>query len=191
MSKVYRVYVEKRKENSVEAHDIRHNLRHQLGLKTVKDVRVLNRYDLQGINEDVLKMGVSTILSEPMTDEVYLEDYPSLSQAKIFAVEYLPGQYDVRADFAQQCFQLLSQETNIKIKYARVYEITGINEKEMKLIEDFFINPVDSRLAKLEKPETLDDQTTVIKEVPIIKGFRDFSVEQLNDYIRSNGMAMN
>lgn len=191
MNKVYRVYVVKRKENAVEAKEIRHNLRHQLMMENVDDVIVVNRYDLQGISEEVLKKGIHTILSEPMVDDVYLEDYPVPDDYHVFAIEYLPGQYDVRADFAEQCFQLLTEEKGVKVRCARLYVVKGVSDEDIPAIENYLINPVDSRLASLAKPESLDDANIDIKPVPIIEGFTNFSKEELEHYLAQNGMAMN
>ena len=106
MSKVYRVYVEKKKAYGVEANELLNNIQTQLKMTNVASVSIVNRYDLQGVSEDVLKQGIPTILSEPMVDDVYLEDYPVDSDAKVFAIEFLPGQYDQRADACEQCFQV-------------------------------------------------------------------------------------
>lgn len=190
MSKVYRVYVEKREDYAVEANEIRHNLRHQLGMMQVESVAVVNRYDLQGINEDVLKQGIPTILSEPMVDDVYLETYPDMDELT-FAVEYLPGQYDQRADACEQCFQLLTEEKGVKVKCARLYIIKGITKEDIPAIQNFLINPVDSRVASLDKPEDLNDGAVEIKKVPVITGFNNFNKEQLEQFLADNGMAMN
>ena len=187
MSQVYRVYVVKRKENAVEAKEIRHNIRHQLDMMQLEDVTVVNRYDLQGISEDVLNKGIPTILSEPMVDDVYLEHYDIPEGAKVFAIEYLPGQYDVRADFAAQCFQLLTGSKDIKVRCARLYIMQGISDEDVAPIEHFLINPVDSRIASLDKPASLDDAKVEIKPVPVIEGFRDYDQQALEDYIVHNG----
>ena len=110
MSKVYRVYVEKRKDYAVEADEILNNLRTQLKLDTLTSLSVVNRYDVQGVSVDVLNQGIPTILSEPMVDDIYKEEYHVSVGAKIFAIEFLPGQYDQRADACEQCFQLLTGE---------------------------------------------------------------------------------
>jgi phosphoribosylformylglycinamidine synthase len=112
MSKVYRVYVEKRKEYAVEAKDILNDIHSQLNIQSVDNVSVINRYDVQGVSEDVLNQGIKTILSEPMVDDVTLEDINV--EGKIIAIEYLPGQYDQRADACEQCFQLLTGEKKCK-----------------------------------------------------------------------------
>ena len=147
MAKVYRVYVEKRKENAVEADSIKHDLMTRLGLTDISNLTVVNRYDLQGITEEVLEEGIPTILSEPMVDEVYREEYAILEGAVSFAIEYLPGQYDARADACEQCFQLLTGEKGVKVKCAKLIVIEGISSDELPAIKHYLINPVDSREA--------------------------------------------
>ena len=120
MSKVYRVYVEKKSAYAIEANELLNNIQTQLKIETVTDVHVVNRYDLQGVSEDVLKQGIPTILSEPMVDEIYQEDYPLNEHQKAFAIEFLPGQYDQRADACEQCFQVLTGEKNVKVKCAKL-----------------------------------------------------------------------
>ncbi|MDE6952330.1 MAG: phosphoribosylformylglycinamidine synthase [Erysipelotrichales bacterium] len=191
MSKVYRIYVEKRKDYAVEANEILDNLKTQLKMESLKTVSVVNRYDVQGISEDVLNQGIPTILSEPMVDDVYKEDYPS-NNAHMFAIEYLPGQYDQRADACEQCFQLLTGEKSVKVKCARLIVLTGdLSNDDLIRIQNYLINPVDQRLASLDKPTDLTDSEVHIDPVPVIEGFIDFNDEQLKQYIKDNGMAMN
>ena len=191
MSKVYRVYVEKRKEYKVEALEILHNIKAQLKIEVLEDLSIVNRYDVQNVEEDVLKQGISIILSEPMVDDVMLEEYPSEGK-KIFAIEYLPGQYDQRADACEQCFQLLSGKKSVKVKCAKLIVLTGnITDEELIKIQKYLINPVDQRLASLEHITDLTDNTVQIDKVPTIEGFIDFTEEELKSYIKNNGMAMN
>ena len=105
MSDVKRIYVEKRAAYATEANEIKHNLIEQLGLE-IKSLRVINRYDVQGIDDDILAQGINTILAEPMVDDVYQEDFPRNDDEAIFAIEFLPGQYDQRADSCEQCFAI-------------------------------------------------------------------------------------
>ena len=119
MNQVYRIYVEKRKDYSVEADEILSNVKTQLKIDTLESLSVVNRYDVQGVSEDVLNQGIPTILSEPMVDDIYREEYP-IKDARVFAIEYLPGQYDQRADACEQCFQLLTGEKNVKVKCAKL-----------------------------------------------------------------------
>lgn len=191
MSKVYRVYVEKRKEYAVEADEILNDIQTQLNINHIQSLSVVNRYDVQGIEEDVLNQGIPTILSEPMVDEVYEEDYPTDNKT-VFAIEFLPGQYDQRADACEQCFQLLTGQKNVKVRCAKLIVIGGdISEEELIKIQNYLINPVDQRLATLDKVNDLSDKEVTIDPVPVIDGFIHYSEEQLKDYISQNGMAMN
>ena len=191
MSKVYRIYVEKRKEYAVEADEILNNLKTQLKLNDLESLKVVNRYDVQGVSEEVLNQGIPTILSEPMVDDVTLEDYPA-DNAQVFAIEYLPGQYDQRADACEQCFQLLTGEKNVKVKCAKLIVLEGnLSDEDVQRVQNYLINPVDQRLASLDKVNDLADSEVVINPVPVIEGFIDFNDEQLKQYIKDNGMAMN
>ena len=173
MSKVYRVYVEKKKEYAVEALEILHNLKRELKLDNLCDVSVINRYDVAGVDEKTLNEGINIILSEPMVDEVMLEDYPS-TDATIFGIEYLPGQYDQRADACEQCFQLLTGEKNVKVKCAKLIALYGeITESDLEKIKKYLINPVDQRVASLAKVNNLAMEEVKIDLVPIITGFID------------------
>ncbi|MDO4439461.1 MAG: phosphoribosylformylglycinamidine synthase [Eubacteriales bacterium] len=191
MSKVYRVYVEKRQGFDVEANDILKTLREQCEVKGLNKVHLLNRYDVQYVDEEILNKGISTILSEPMVDDVYLEEYP-VGDNTVFAIEYLPGQYDQRADACEQCFQLMTGDQNVKVKCAKVYVLEGeVTSDEIDRIKAFLINPVDQRLASLEKPEDLKDITSEVGSVPVIDGFINFSDEELKAFVKDWGMAMN
>ncbi len=188
---VYRVYVEKRSEYAVEANEVLHNLKTQLKLTNLKEVKVINRYDLEGLDSEILNKGVNTILSEPMVDDVYFEEYDS-KDGLMFGIEYLPGQYDQRADACEQCFQLLTGEKNVKVKCAKMIVLYGeISNEEIKKVQNYLINPVDQRLARLEKLNDLSDAQVNIEKVPVIVGFNEFSDEQLKEFLKENGMAMN
>ena len=188
---VYRVYVEKRSEYAVEANEVLHNLKTQLKLDNLKDLKVVNRYDLEGLDNKTLNEGVNTILSEPMVDDVYFEEYDS-KEGFVFGIEYLPGQYDQRADACEQCFQLLTGEKNVKVKCAKIIVLYGeLSEEEIKKVQNYLINPVDQRLARLEKLDDLADAEVKIEKVPVIVGFIEFSDEKLKEFLKENGMAMN
>ena len=147
MSKVYRVYVEKKSAYAIEANELLNNIQTQLKIETVTGVHVVNRYDLQGVSEDVLKQGIPTILSEPMVDEIYQEDYPLNEHQKAFAIEFLPGQYDQRADACEQCFQVLTGEKNVKVKCAKLIVLEGqVSDDDVKDIQNYLINPVDQNI---------------------------------------------
>ena len=191
MNKVNRVYVEKRKEYAVEALEILNNLKVQLKLDNLNNLRVVNRYDVQGVNEKTLKEGVSIILSEPMVDDVYLEDYP-LNGNKAFAIEFLPGQYDQRADACEQCFQLLTGEKMVKVKCAKLIVLEGdLTSNDEEKIKNFLINPVDQRVASLDKVDNLEEEKVEINKVPVLEGFIDLDEEGLRNFVKENSLAMN
>ena len=191
MSKVYRVYVEKKKEYAVEALEILHNLKKELYLDKLTDLAVVNRYDVSGVDESTLNEGINIILSEPMVDNVILEDYP-LVGAHVIGIEYLPGQYDQRADACEQCFQLLTGKKTVKVKCAKLVVLYGdLSLDDLEKVKKYLINPVDQRLASLDKVTDLTMEEVKIDLVPEIDGFVDFSEEELKEYIKKNGMAMN
>lgn len=191
MKKVYRVYVEKRKENAVEAEAIKSQLVEELNLTAIDSLSIINRYDIQGVSEEVLNEAIPTILSEPMVDDVYLEDI-SFTDGKFFAIEYLPGQYDQRADSTEQCFQILTGSNSVKVKCARVFKFVGnLTDENIETIKNFLINPVDQRIATLEKYADLNDEMPEIKPVATVEGFNTFSDEQLKEFVNSEGLAMN
>ncbi len=192
MNKVHRIYVEKKKEYAVEAKELLHNLQTQLKLNSLIDVKVINRYDVEGISELYLNEGISIILSEPMVDTVIKEDYPFDNMELVFGIEYLPGQYDQRADACEQCFQLLTGEKGVVVKCAKIIELVGNLEKEdVEKVKKYLINPVDQRLASLDKVTSLKSEKVVIEKVPVVCGFIDFSKEELVKYLSDNSMAMN
>ncbi len=191
MTKVYRIFVNKRAEYDVESVEIFNNISSQLKIKNLKTLKVYNRYDVQGVSEDALKEGVSIILSEPMVDDVQYETLNTINEL-VFGIEYLPGQYDQRADACEQCFQLLTGEKKLKVKCAKIIVLNSeVTEAELVKIQNYLINPVDQRLASLEKPTDLYDEAVEIAKVPTIEGFINFSDDDLKAYIKNNGMAMN
>ena len=190
MNKVYRVFVQKRDEFAVESMEIYNHLKTELKINGLQSLTVAHRYDIQGVSEEAFNKGVDIILSEPMVDDIILEEYKSNDQ--VFAIEYLPGQYDQRADACEQCFQLLTGEKNVKVKYAKLIVLKGeVNDKELLKIQSYLINPVDQRLASLEKPISLDDDKVLIDKVPVISGFIKFNEKELKSFLKENGMAMN
>ena len=188
---VYRVYVEKKQEYAVEASKILHNIQSQLKINGLKNLKVVHRYDVSGVDQKTLDIGIKTILSEPMVDEVIIEEYP-VKDAIVFAIEYLPGQYDQRADACEQCFQLLTGEKNVKVKCAKLIVLFGeLDDSEVYKIQNYLINPVDQRLASLDKITDINEVAPEIAKIPVIEGFIDFSDDALNDYLKSASMAMN
>ena len=191
MSKVYRVYVEKREGFNVEALEILNNLKTQLKIDTLKTLKVVNRYDVQGVSKEVLEKGIEIILSEPMVDEVILEDYV-LENEVAFALEFLPGQYDQRADACEQCFQLLTGEKGVVVKCAKLIVMNDeVSKEDIERIQKFMINPVDQRLASLEKVKNLSSSKVKIDLVPILHGFIDLDEEGLRNFVKDKALAMN
>ena len=161
MSLVYRVYVQKRNEFAVEAMEIYNNLKEQLKIESLNKLDVVYRYDIQGVSKEAFDQGVNIILSEPMVDDVLLEDYP-IENKKVFAIEYLPGQYDQRADACEQCFQLLTGEKNVKVKYAKLIVLNGeVTDKEVEKIEE---NKEEVEQEK-ETNEVIEKAEEIVEEI--------------------------
>lgn len=158
MSSVRRIYVEKKPDYAVLAKELKAEIQGYLGIRTVERVRVLIRYDVENISDETFKRAVHTVFSEPPVDDVYEETFLAANEKEphVFCVEYLPGQFDQRADSAQQCVKLLKEDEDPVIRSATVYVIEGVlSEEELCSIKAHCINPVDSREADLSKPETL------------------------------------
>ena len=183
MSDVIRVFVEKKPGFDVAALQVCDDLRQNLGLLGVTDVKLLNRYDISGLKLEEFAAARTTIFSEPNVDDVYDEVYPVPAGYHVFAMEYLPGQYDQRADSAAQCVQLLTQGERPTVVTARVVAVAGdVSAGEMEKIKSYLINPVESRLASLEKPETLEQQADVPASVARVSGFITWNAEELKRY---------
>ena len=159
MSNVRRVYVEKKSDFAVQAKDLKHEIRSYLGIKDVENVRVLIRYDVENISDEVFEKACNGIFAEPPVDILYRNEFDQAEGARVFSVEFLPGQFDQRADSAVQCIQFLKEDEQPIIKTATTYVVTGkdgaISEEEFAAIKAHCINPVDSREAAEEIPETL------------------------------------
>ncbi|WP_277668903.1 phosphoribosylformylglycinamidine synthase [Caproiciproducens galactitolivorans] len=191
MSDVIRVFVEKKPGFDVEAQHIRSDLVENLGLTSVEEIRLINRYDVSGLTKEQFAAARDTIFSEPNVDNVYDEVYPFPEGYTAFAMEYLPGQYDQRADSAAQCVQLLTQGERPQVATARVIAVKGnVTEEELNKIKNYMVNPVESRLASMEKPETLDTAAETPPDVARVSGFIDWSEQELRGYYESMGFAM-
>ena len=188
---VYRIYVEKKKPFAVEAHSVLTDIRTSLQMDGVEEVRVINRYDVQGVTEEVFQKAQPTVFSEPNVDDVFFT-LPELSEnERIFAVEYLPGQFDQRADSCAQCIQLLVQGDRPTVKNARVYILTGtISDKQFEEIKKYVINPVESREASLDVCRTLDQTYEIKTTVETLNGFISLDREGLADFVSHYGLAM-
>ena len=191
MSNVRRVYVEKKPSFAVKAKELKHEISSYLGIKTVTAVRVLIRYDVENISDDVFEKACHTVFAEPPVDDLYLEKFEAADGAHIFSVEFLPGQFDQRAHSAVQCVQFLDENAQPIIRSATTYVIEGdITEEEFEAIKNHCINPVDSRETGLQKPETLVTEFKDPEDVKIFDGFRDMDEAPLKELYSSLNLAM-
>jgi len=188
---VRRVYVEKKPDFAVKAGELKEDIIHYLGIDTVNHVRVLIRYDIENLSQETYQKALVTIFSEPPVDTVYEEEFPKESGDTIFSVEYLPGQFDQRADSAEQCVKLLNENEEPVIRTAVTYVLSGgFTAAEQAAVKSFCINPVDSREAGAEKPQTLITVFEVPEDVASFDGFQDFTGEELNALYESLNLAM-
>ncbi len=186
---VYRVFVEKKKELANEAKALLSDARGLLGIKGLTDVRVINRYDAENITEELFAYAKQTVFSEPQLDIV--SENPDLSGAAVFAVEYLPGQFDQRADSAAQCIQIISTGERPLVRTAKIYALYGeLTDADVAEIKKYVINPVEAREATLEKPETLKMSYEIPTKVKTVDGFIDLDREGLAAMVSSLGLAM-
>jgi len=188
---VRRIFVEKRKGYDIEAQRLYSDLKENLRIKGLEGVRVVNRYDIFGITEEEYARARHTVFSEPPVDLVYDEFLPLEEKEKPFAVEYLPGQYDQRADSAAQCLQLLTQKERPEVRSARVIVLKGeISAAELARIKEYCINPVESREASLDKPQSLLLETVEAPDVEVLEGFTSKTPSQLQEFLEEKGLAM-
>ena len=191
MSKVKRVYVEKKQPYAVKAKELTEDIKGYLGINTLDAVRVLVRYDVENLSEDTYKKALTTVFSEPPVDNVYEENFPFKETDRIFSVEYLPGQFDQRADSAEQCVKFLNEDEKPVIKSATTYVLEGhMSDEQFEQVKSYCINPVDSRETGLEKPETLVTEFEEPADVIIFDGFKDMEEAPLKELYDSLGLAM-
>ena len=194
MSSVRRVYVEKKPEFAVQAKDLKHEIKNYLGIRDIKEVRILIRYDVENISDDTFEKACNGIFSEPPVDILYHNAFPETENAKVFSVEFLPGQFDQRADSAVQCIQFIKEDEQPVIKTATTYVIVGaegvISEEEFEAVKAHCINPVDSREAQEQIPETLVTKFEEPADVKIFDGFKDMAEDELKELYASLGLAM-
>ena len=187
---VYRVYVEKKGELSVEAASLLSDLRTFLGIKSLTGLRQLNRYDVENIDGELMESCIGTVFSEPQID-IATKELKFNEGDTVFAVEYLPGQFDQRADSAAQCIQIISQGERPTVRTAKVYVLSGqLTEGEIAAIKKYVINPVECREAALDKPETLDVKYDIPESVKTLDGFISLSREELASFVKDYGLAM-
>ncbi|MBE5741990.1 MAG: phosphoribosylformylglycinamidine synthase [Clostridiales bacterium] len=186
---VYRIFVEKKQGLTHEATSLYNELVNLLGIKNLKGVRILNRYDAENISEELFNKSINTVFSEPQLD--IATQTPDLSGGVVFAVEYLPGQFDQRADSAAQCIQIASCGERPIIRSAKVYVLSGeLTNGDIEAIKKYVINPVEAREASLDKPQTLVMAYDIPESVAILDGFIDLDKDGLNEFIKKNGLAM-
>ncbi|MDE7327280.1 MAG: phosphoribosylformylglycinamidine synthase, partial [Lachnospiraceae bacterium] len=194
MGNVKRIYVEKKAPYAVRAKELKEELRSYLGLKGLKEVRVLIRYDIENISDDTYQKALGTIFFEPPVDILYEETLPEKEKngsIHIFSVEYLPGQFDQRADSAEQCVKLLNKTEEPVIRSATTYILTGeISEDDVSRVKEYCINPVDSRETGEVKPETLVTVFDTPEDVKIFDGFKDMPETELKNLYDSLNLAM-
>ncbi len=191
MANVRRVYVEKKADYAVPAKELKEEVRGYLGIKTVDSVRILVRYDIENISDETYKKALNTVFCEPPVDDLYEEEFPMKDGDTVFSVEYLPGQFDQRADSAEQCVKLLNENEEPVIRSATTYVISGaVTEEDKAAIMEHCINPVDSRATGLKKPDTLIQKFDSPKDVKIFDGFKDMAEDDLKELYDSLGLAM-
>ncbi|MCL2101640.1 MAG: AIR synthase-related protein, partial [Fibromonadales bacterium] len=184
---IKRIYVEKKQAVSNLADSLRKELNEQLK-ESIGSLRCFLRYDIEGLEDNDFNAAIRTVFSEPPVDDVYFEKLPNLKDYSVFAVEYLPGQYDLRADSAAQCVQLLTMGVRPEVRCATVYAISGA--ANIQKIQNYLVNPVDSRIAAGEKPSSLMQTILPPPNVKEIEGFRSFGKEQLQTFRKQHGLAM-
>ncbi len=191
MSGVKRVFVEKKKPFAVNAKELLEEIGGYLGIKTITDVRVLIRYDIENLSEETYKKALTTVFSEPPVDDVYEGTFPTGKDDFVFSVEYLPGQFDQRADSAEQCVKFFNENETPVIKTAVTYVLTGtVTDEEKNRIKEHCINPVDSRQAAEDIPETLVTEFKTPADVIYFDGFKDMPEDKLKELYDSLGLAM-
>ncbi len=190
MSSVRRIFVEKKPDFAIQAKELQSEIRSYLGIQSVTGVRVLIRYDVEHISEETYQKALFTVFSEPPVDKVYEETFEA-GAAQVFSVEYLPGQYDQRADSAEQCVKLLNEMETPTIRTATTYVIEGeVSQEQLDAIKSHCINPVDSRETGIEKPVTLSEDYEEPEDVKVLDGFIGLPEPQLCDLYKSLGLAM-
>ena len=187
---VYRVYVEKKAPFAVEAQGVLSDIRSSLGIHSASCVRILNRYDVEDISKEDFELAKGTIFSEPQVDDVY-DELPSFAaEDRVFAVQFLLGQFDQRADSAVQCIQLATQHERPTVASAKVYVISGVSDEELARIKAHLINPVESMEASMELPKTLHTPFDVPADVAVLEGFCELDQQGLQEFIDQYGLAM-
>lgn len=190
MADVRRIYVEKKAGFDVEAKEMLADLKENLNMSGLKDVRIINRYDVEGITDEEYAKARGLIFSEPPVDNAYDEDI-EISEGKVFAVEFLPGQFDQRAASAEECISILTEKERPRVRYAKVYVLIGdVSDEELAEVKPYVINPVEAREASLEKPDSLDMAVDYPEDVKTVDGFIDMDESEMHEYLKGMGFAM-
>jgi phosphoribosylformylglycinamidine synthase len=188
---VRRIFVEKKKGFDVEAGSLYRDLKYNLGIGGLNSVRIINRYDIEGISDEEFENSKRTIFSEPPVDEVFDEKIEISAGSRVIAIEYLPGQYDQRADSASQCVQILTHGERPNTKVAKLVVLTGqISDSEYEKAKSYLINPVESHEASMAKPASLDVEVTIPADVKVLTGFIGKSAEEIKNFWNEMGLAM-
>jgi phosphoribosylformylglycinamidine synthase len=191
MSRVRRIYVEKKKDFAVHANELREEIARYLGIVHVNDVKVFARYDIEHLDDNTYQEAVNTVFAEPPVDNYYETRLPVGDDERVFSVEYLPGQFDQRADSAEQCVQLLNEKSRPVIRSAQTYVISGnISDEEFEKIKEYCVNPVDSRITDESIPETLGQDYEEPEDVIVMTGFISSDDESLKKLYDSLNLAM-
>ncbi|MCI5500502.1 MAG: phosphoribosylformylglycinamidine synthase, partial [Lachnospiraceae bacterium] len=191
MGSVRRLYVEKKEPYAVHAKELKEEIRRYLGINELKNVRVLIRYDVENLSESTYRQALGIVFSEPPVDNYYEESFEYAPDSLVFSVEYLPGQFDQRADSAEQCVKLLNEKENPVIRSATTYVFEGkFTDDDVKRIKEYCINPVDSRETDENKPDTLVQEFDEPDDVAILDGFKDMPEDELKKLYDSLNLAM-
>ncbi len=190
MEKVRRIFVEKKDGFDIEAKEVLEDLRENLSMTGLEKVRIINRYDVEGINDEEYKKARTLIFSEPPVDNAFDEEI-EINEGRVFAVEFLPGQFDQRAASAEECISILTEKERPKVRSAKVYVLIGnVSDAELDAAKKYVINPVEAREADLEKPKTLDMDIAYPSDVETVDGFTDMSDADVQAFIDKMGFAM-
>ena len=191
MGKIYRIYMEKKEEFAIEAKKLKEELSTYLGVNKLEEVRILTRYDIENIDEATFLKSKSDIFSEPAVNILYEENFPQKEDDFVFIVEYLPGQFDQRADSAVQCLKLISNKKTPIVRVATAFVLRGdLTGEELEKIKNYCVNPVDSRIIKGDKFDTLEGHYEEADDVEVLDGFIKLEDEKLKDLYKSLNLAM-
>ena len=188
---VRRIYVEKRQDYAVKAKELKDELKTYLGISGIDSIRILIRYDMDNISDEVYKKALVNVFSEPPVDNYYEEKIELAKEDRVFTVEYMPGQFDQRADSAVQCIKLLESDVEVLVKNATTYIVSGnISDDEFEQIKAYCVNPVDSRIAGEEKPDNLFAEFETPADVEYLKNFYTMSLDDFKSLYKGLSLAM-